>query len=154
MVVTTEGVGVLVGAVVGAGLALRGPGFVPGLWGSAGRGREAVVEDDGAAGVCFVHGFEDIEDSGVVEVGADLVLQSVLDDRRVRAVGFDHLDALDEQEALGEFVGYGLRLGEFDAGVGDRAFSGCGWSWSADGELACTGFEVAEWAEAVVRAEG
>src|SRR5258705_5806557 len=152
MVVPPEGEGLLVGAVEVAGLAFRVPGFVPGLCGIAGWGREAVVEDYGAAGVCFVHGFEDIEDSGVVEVSTDLVLQSVLDDRRVRAVGFDHLDALDEQEALGEFVGFGLRLGEFDAGVGDRAFSGCGWSWSADGELACTGVEVAGEGEAGVPA--
>ncbi len=66
-----------------------------------------------------------------------------MDDAWVRAVGFDHLDAFDEHEALGELVGFGLRLGELDAGVGDCAFSGCGWSWCADGELACAGFDVA-----------
>ena len=43
----------------------------------------------------------------------------------MRAVGFDHLDALDEHEALGELVGFGLWLGELDAGVGDCAFAGC-----------------------------
>jgi hypothetical protein len=46
-----------------------------------------------------------------------------------------------------------LRFGELDAGVGDCAFSGLGGGRSADGELACAGFEVAEKAEAVVGAE-
>ena len=122
VIVPPEGEGLLVGAVNRIV-----PGFVPCLRGVAGWRREAVVEDYGAAGVFFVHGFEDFEDCGVVEVGADFVLQRVLDDRRVRAVGFDHLDALDEHEALGELVGFGLRLGELYAGVGDCAFSGLQW---------------------------
>ena len=77
----------------------------------------------------------------------------VLDDARVRAVGFDHLDAFDEHEALGELVGFGLRLGELDAGVGDCAFAVAVGGWSADGQLACAGFHVAEEAETVVGAE-
>jgi len=71
----------------------------------------------------------------------------------VRAVGFDHLDALDLHKLLGELVGLGLRLSKLDAGVGDCAFSGGSRSWSTDGELASAGLEVAEEAEAVVGAE-
>ncbi len=91
--------------------------------------------------------------AGLSRSAPDLVLQRVLNDRRMRAVGFDHLDALDEHEALGELVGIGLRFGELDSGVGDCAFSGRGWSGCADGELSCSGLEVAEEAEAVVGAE-
>ncbi len=81
------------------------PGLVPGLRGAAGRGYEAVVEDDAAAGVFGAHGGEDGDGVGVAEVGADLVLEAVLDDGGMRAEGFDHLDALDEHVALREFVG-------------------------------------------------
>ena len=59
------------------GCLLSVPWFVPGLCGVARRGDEAVVEDDAAAGVFFVHGFEDGEGVGVFEVGADFVLQAV-----------------------------------------------------------------------------
>ena len=104
MIVPPEGEGLLVGA-----MDVVVPWFVPCLRGVAGRRREAVVEDYGAAGVFFVHGFEDLEDCRIVEVGADLVLQCVLDDGKMRTVGFDHLDALDEHEALGELVGFGLQ---------------------------------------------
>ena len=100
-----------------------------------------------------MHGGEDGDGVGVFEVGADFVLQAVDDDAGVGAVGLHHLDAFDEHEALGELVGVGLRFGELDAGVGDRAFAGWGWSWSADGHLARAGFHVAEEAETVVGAE-
>ena len=71
-----------------------------------------------------MHGFEDSKTVGVVEVRADLVLEAVLDNARVRAVGFDHLDALDEHEALGELVGFGSAAWRVDVGVGDCAFAG------------------------------
>ena len=90
---------------------------------------------------------------GVAEVGADLVLERVLDERGVGAEGSDHGDALGDHEALGEPVGFGLRLGELDAWVGDSSFAGWGWGGRADGQLASAGFHVAEQAEAVVGAE-
>ena len=96
-----------------------------------------------------MHGFEDGEGVGVFEVGADFVLQAVDDDGGVRAVGFDHLDAFDEHEALRELVGF---VGGFlhDDGVG--AGVGAGGEF-ADGHLAGAGLHVAEEAEAVVGAE-
>ncbi len=148
MVVPPEGEGFLVRA-----MDVVIPGLVPGLRGVAGRGREAVVEDYSTAGVFLVHGFEDFEDCGIVEVGADFVLQGVLDDRRVRAVGFDHLDAFNLHKLLGELVAFGLGLRELNTWVGDCAFSGWSRGWSADGEFASAGLEVAEEAEAVVGAE-
>jgi hypothetical protein len=48
--------------------------------GLAWEGYEAVVEDDAAAGVFDAHGGEDGKSVGVFEVGADLVLQRVLDE--------------------------------------------------------------------------
>ncbi len=64
-------------------------------------------------------------------------------------VGLHHLDAFDEHEALGEFVGFvgGLL---HDDGVG----AGCGVGGEfADGHLAGAGLHVAEEAETVVGAE-
>ena len=129
------------------------PWFEPGLRGLARRCYEAVVEDDAAGEVFGAHGFEDGDGVRVFEVGGDFVLQAVDDDAGMGAVGPHHLDAFGEHEALGELVGVGLRFGELDAGVGDRAFSGWGWSWGADGHLAGTGLHVAEEAETVVGAE-
>ena len=65
------------------------------------------------------------------------------------AVGFHHLDAFDEHEALSEFVS---RVGGFLHDDGVRAGCGVGGEF-ADGHLACAGFHVAEEAEAVVGAE-
>ena len=91
------------------------PGLVPGLCGGARRSDEAVVEHDAARGVFVVHGLEDGEGVGILEVGAELVLQAVLDDGGVRAEGFHHLDALDEHIALRELVGFGLGFSHDDA---------------------------------------
>ena len=96
-----------------------------------------------------MHGFEDGERVGVLEVGAELVLEAVLDDGGMRAEGFHHLDALDEHIALRELVGFGGGLLHDDAvgaGVGARG-------QFADGHLAGAGLHVAEDAEAVVPAE-
>jgi hypothetical protein len=96
-----------------------------------------------------VHGLRGWRGGGVLEVGADLVLQAVLDDGGVRAVGLHHLDALDEHEALRELVGLAGGLLHDDAGgVGLRARG-----QFADGELACAGLHVAQHAEFVVLAE-
>ena len=96
-----------------------------------------------------MHGFEDGERVGVLEVGADLVLQAVLDDGGVRAEGFHHLDAFDEHVALREFVGFAGGLFHDDAvGAGVSARGQL-----ADGHLAGAGLHVAENAEAVVPAE-
>ncbi len=104
-------------------------------------------------GVFGAHGCEDGDGVGVSEVGADLVLEAVLDDGGVRAEGLDHLDALDEHEALGELVGGG-RWASGD-GVGDGLAAGLGGAGGglADGHLAGAGLHVAEQAETVVGAE-
>ncbi len=96
-----------------------------------------------------MHGLEDGECGGIVEVGAELVLQAVLEDGGVRAEGFHHLDALGEHVALREFVGFGRGLLHDDA---VRAGFGFG-RQLADGHLAGAGLHVAEDAEAVVPAE-
>jgi len=55
----------------------------PGLRGLARRRDEAVVGGRCSGWVFGAHGFEDGDGVGIVEVGADLVLQAVLDDRGV-----------------------------------------------------------------------
>ena len=88
-----------------AAMELRVPRFVPCLCGTAWWRDEAVVEDDAAAGVfcrAWLRGWR-----GCRGFSGPRPARSAgsSDDAGVRAVGFDHLDALGEHEALGEFVG-------------------------------------------------
>ncbi len=123
-----------------AAMELFVPGFVPCLRGLARRRDEAVVEDDAARWVFGAHGGEDGDGVGVFEVGADFVLQAVDDDAGMRAVGLHHLDAFDEHEALGEFVGDVGGFFHDDAGfVGFYVCSGvCRWP-SCRRRVPCSG---------------